>query len=240
MQKSAAITFGVFAVAMFAYWFGMWWTCRPSLALFCFGPFLPWFFTLIWIIVGERTWRMVPQLHAMRRRRVAWSVAACVAFLLAPYSFFRADNDVFALAVRGRIMAAGGPEAVVDEFAAWLSTLEASARQEAAERDGEINPRIVQLPFYDIAADAEELKRKPPDRVPPGLYSLRQDLAGGLYGGIFDRRLNLSAIAFPNFYTLEIAAPGTTPRPATWFETACGGRRELYPGIWLDIDFYNK
>lgn len=229
---------GLVSAGTFAYWVGLFYECRPALDLFCVGPFMPWILTFAWASVGwyaASVARDSGQPSAVRRW--AWGLLSIAAWFLAAYSFARADNDVFSLAVRYRVAQAGGAEAIREEWTEWYLTL---------PPDGGSNPdspdatRGTSMPFHNIPPGGGVVTLKPPSKVPPGLYKIRSAL-NAHRGGASENVLRISAVAFPNYYTVEIYASGHSPsRDPTLWQHISGGRREIADGIWVGVEFYDK
>lgn len=219
---------GLVFTGTLAYWAGLFYECRPALDLFCVGPFMPWILTFAWSLIG---WNVASVARDSGQppemRRWAWGLLSIGAWFLAAYSFARADNDVFSLAVRHRVAQAGGAAVIRNEWSAWRATFPP-------------DPRSMSVPFHVIPPGGGVLTLKPSSKVPPGLYKIRAAL-NAHRGGASEDVLRISAVSFPNYYTLEIYANGHSPsRDPTLWQHISGGRREIGDGIWVDVEFYDK
>ena len=220
------------AVGTLAYWIGLFVTCRPALELFCFGPFMPWVFTGLWTWTAAGSETIYRQTTETAPRRRFWAAGAILCFFLALYSLVRADNDVFSLAVRQRILAAGGPEQIRREWTDYRRSLPAESNE---------NPLANSMPLHNRPAGGGAITPKSKGEMPPGLYALQQDLGPFLRSRHYDTVLYFDGIVSFNDFSIEVVPLNeSTGRGRDLWDYVSGGRREIYDGIWIDVEIYNK
>ena len=225
----AAVT----AAGTLAYWIGLFVTCRPALELFCFGPVMPWVFTFLWGMLAYAFGTLpADRVHEPHVRKRLWQAACFASLFLSVYSLIRADNDMFTLAVRQRIAAAGGAEQLRREWTEMRPTL---------PPDSELHPRGTSMPLHTVPPGGGAVTRKPKRAVPPGLYQMQVSMGTTVRSGNSDGTLLFTGIVFPNDFQVEVVPLDAEvgPPPDLW-QRISGGRREIYDGIWIDVEIYNK
>ncbi len=224
---------GLTLLGMLAYWTAMFVICRPALKLTCgLGLFLPWLFTGAWLYIAGGAIQIVREHELSRRQRGIWLAIAAIALFLVPYSFFRADNDVFALALRKKIADAGGAEALRRELTEWQTSLPTGEDQEAHSQ------RL--HPFHTAPPGGGNITRRPSTEVPPGLDAVERELGNWFPASNINGTLTINGIEGLNTIYLNVDAADVQPRSIGVWPWLTGSARELAPGVRLRVGIYSK
>lgn len=229
-RRDARFMFTVLAGLTLFYWFSLFRNCTPSLELFCFGPFMSMILAVAWSVLG---WEFVKvgrrdSPPPRRRRRRAWRLLTAVAFLLAPYALLRADNDMFALGVRYRLLCAGGAAKVQTEFNGWVASRPAGR---GPNNDGE---------YLFRSNQAGNIVPIPSSQLPPAVRYIHEHIYSR-FGLIWDGAAVLDNVAGINTADVTIGPPGWRPKDeVSLWEHIRGTHRMVADGIWIRVGYYNK
>jgi len=217
---------GVTLAVTFAWWFGMFWTCRPALDYFCVCGFLPLILAAVWVGLG---WQLValmrryPQPHRFRLTAVI-----LLAFFLAPYSLMRAGSDMFTLSLRYHLWRAGGAEKVRAAFNQWVASQPV---------DDPSNGRKL---LFDQVIPNGKIVRLPVSQLPPEVRYIHERFPSR-FGATWQAVAHLDNVSVLTTTDIMIGPPGWQPEGgATVWHHIIGSRRKVADGIWVAFGTYNK
>lgn len=213
-------------IATVAWMIAMFLTRRPAIDDFCVLGFTPFILAILWFSLG---WNLLTLMWQHRTPTRLWLIALVVmAFLLAPYSFFRAGRDMFSLSVRYHLWRAGGAEKVQSAFNQWVAAQPLVEKGNGEKDlfhqqkpDGSMEP----ISLEQMPAEVRYIHEKYPSR----------------FGTSWNDVARIDNVTVLTMANILIGPPGWQPEGnVTFWDQLTGSRRKLADGIWVTFRTYDK